>query len=85
MPSRIFESDTGHGEWSVGHMTLGFRICAYRHGALGIHVHDRYERVIGELAWMTKERARAVIRTYAKTETWFSFQRLREVAHGSPP
>lgn len=70
-------------EWSVGHMPLGFRICAFRHGQLGVHVHDRFERVVG--APMNKEAARALVREYARRESWFSFDRLQKVAHGDPP
>lgn len=71
-------------------MALGFRICTYNHehktGA--VHVHDRFNHVVGSLPDMTKAQATQVARAFVHRHDWFDIERLatlaKETLHGDP-
>lgn len=59
-------------------MAMGFRICSYNHefkdGA--VHVHDRFNAVVGTLPAMTKALAMNIVRAFVDRHDWFDYDAL---------
>jgi hypothetical protein len=90
MVRRFIDSGTDGAEWSAGHLALGFRICCYNHEHKEgpVHVHDRYDDVIGPLPAMTKARAMEIVRAFVDRHDWFDYDALNalaeEMLHADP-
>ncbi len=78
MARRFVDSGAEDAEWNAGHMVLGFRICCYNHeykeGA--VHVHDRFNDVVGSLPAMTKAAAMRIVRVFVEGHDWFDYDAL---------
>ena len=71
-------------------MAMGFRICSYNHEYKQgpIHVHDRFNDVVGPLPAMTKARAIEIVRAFVDRHDWFDYDALKALAkeklHANP-
>lgn len=63
-------------------MTLGFRLCTYNHEYKDgpVHVHDRFNEVVGTLPAMTKAQGFELARAYAERHDWFDYEALAALA-----
>ena len=63
-------------------MVLGFRICSYNHEHKEgpVHVHDRFNDVVGTLPAITKTTALEMVRAFVERHDWFDFDALEALA-----